>query len=171
LARVIPYSKLVNRGKMSNDGLSSYALSIGARSLAIIDSRMGNPSSISFLLPNGAKCTRYEFRITGVRLQREFREAKNDLPRKLFVVSKEGGDELNKLREMFSRFLDGEYVGKTNIGETQIESSEKELALKLEEKDQDIILRFIYLGSSKEIGPRITIRRSIHDTRSRRRIN
>jgi rRNA maturation protein Rpf1 len=171
LARVIPYSKLVNRGKMSNDGLFSYAVSVGVRSLAVIDSRMGSPSSISFLLTNSAKCTRYGFRITGVRLQREFREAKNDLPRKLFVVSKEGGDELNKLREISSRFLDSECVGKTDIGETRIESSEKELALKLEEKDQNIILRFIHLGSSKEIGPRITIRKSIHDTRSRRSIN
>jgi rRNA maturation protein Rpf1 len=162
LARMIPDSMRINRGKLSNDGLLALASEKGARTLVVIDSHMGNPSVISFTSVqrdhrSGASLKLF---IVRVRLQRELlSETKIYRSKKLMVLKGVGGVGLERLTKMLASFLGGNLIETTDEGKLQGEFGERRVTLTAEERSGEIILKFLDTKSLGEHGPQITVKK------------
>jgi len=162
LAKMIPDSTRINRGKMNNEGLLALASAKGARTLVVIDSYMGDPSAISFTSiqrdHHGGASLR--LRITGVRLRRELvSDTQIYRTKKLIVLKGEGGTGVEPFTKLLAGFLEGNLIETTDDGKLRGQFGNRSVTLKAEAGSGEIVLKFASPESSGEYGPQIKIKR------------
>jgi rRNA maturation protein Rpf1 len=143
---------------MSNEMLLSLASVRGMKTLVVIDSRVGNPSAISFTSIqrdlNGD--SPLNLRVLGVKLRRELAgENKITRAKKLAVLKGEGGAALEQLIKKLAGFLEGDLVETIHDVKRQSEHRDGCVLLLAEEGSEEITLRFFDAKSLGELGPEI----------------
>lgn len=162
LAWLLPDSFRINRGNASSDELLVLASVKGAKTLIVIDSKMGNPSAISLysIGEEAGRSASIRFRVSQVRLQREVgkKTAKIRLFKRLVVRLREGRMETATFARVLARFLQGEFAQCVCAERSYDMPTNACLVLKVEEIEDEISLRFTDMDSIVEYGPQIKIR-------------
>jgi len=156
LARCIPNSIRINRGKLSREGVAEKALELEADRVIIIDRWKGGPGKIEFFKVDenltGVPPLIY---IRGIKLQREigFPKSRPFSSLAITAVYAQGEEEIPKLVGAFSKFLEAPTA---TLEELPMQSYQVFMHV-----SRDILERvritFFKLPENREIGPRITI--------------
>ncbi len=154
LARVIPNTVRVNRGKLSLDGVAERALELGADRVIIFDRWKGGPGKIQFFHAGAEGLTPVPpaLYVSGVRLQREFKKRMRKIRSLALTVSPEGSSQTEKLAEALSNFLK---VPKST--EKYVPSAYRASMYVSSDVSGSVQITFMLPPEGVEVGPRITL--------------
>jgi len=162
LARSIPGVVRVNRGKLSLDGVAEKALECAAEKVVIIDRWQGGPGKIELfrISPEGLTLVPPLILVSGVRLRREFGEAKPRRAVSLAVtVSSNSQKRVFEVAEALSSFLDIPFLSMDEA--VSLYNSAMRFSINSKGRVQ---FTFLLLPRNVEIGPRVTISNTVWET-------
>ena len=156
LARVIPNTQRINRGKLSIDGVAEKALEINANKVILVCRWKGGPGKIELFRVGARGLIPFPplIRIKGVRLQREFKLRKIEPTRSLVIaVPPEETAENIKIAESLSNFLEVPMMSMDKV------SSKNQIVMQVRSHPEGYSqITFLRFPQRVEVGPRITIR-------------
>lgn len=156
LARMLPNTVRVNRGKMSVDETAEKALENDADRVVIIDRWQGGPGEIKFFQigESGPVFVPPTIHVVRIKLQREFCDVPRSRPASSIAVSEdESIGEAPKLAKALSRFcnipilLIGGQEGETNSTEMRVYA----------DNTGKIAITFVANPVHAEVGPKIVV--------------
>lgn len=156
LARCIPNSIRVNRGKLSREGVAEKAMEINADRIIIVNRWKGGPGKIEFFKLNeslvGVPPLLY---IRGIKLQREIGFPKTRPFRSLAITAVYTSDEeeIPRLAGALSEFLEAPIA---TLEELLKQSYHVFMHISRDVSER-IRITFFKLPENREIGPRITV--------------
>jgi len=159
LARLIPKVTRINRGKLSLDGVAEKALECTAEKVVIVDSWQGGPGKIQFFKigPDGLTSVPPTLFVSGVRLRREFGDAKPGRVGSLALTAPSSNlTQVLEIAEAFSNFF--------NIPFLSMEEAVSccKTAMNFSSDSNGLVhFTFLILPQNVEIGPRVTISRAV----------
>jgi len=159
LARAIPGSKRVNRGKLSMDGVAEKALELGANRVILVCRWKGGPGKIELFEVGMERLIPVPplLYVRGVKLQREFKRGRPPPVRSLVVIApQEGLEESVRIAEALSEFLNVPMVSESQA----VHMGQAAIKVRVDPEGRQQIT-FLSLPRLVEIGPRITISRAI----------
>ena len=156
LARCIPNSIRINRGKLSREGIAEKALELEADRVIIIDRWKGGPGKIEFFkVDEGLTGVPPLIYIRGIKLQREMGFPKSRPFHSLAItaVYTKGEEEIPKLAGAFSEFFKAPI---TTLEGPLMQSYQVFMHVSRDASER-IRITFFKLPENREIGPRIIV--------------
>lgn len=162
LARSIPCLVRANRGKLNLNGVAEKALECAAEKVIIVDRWQGRPSRIELfrVSPDGLASVPPTIFISGVRLRREFGEAKSRRVASLAMLAPPSMPKrVSELAEALSSFFDIPFLSMDEAGSRCNEVMHFSL-----DSGGCVQFTFLVLPQKVEIGPRVTISDTVWKT-------
>jgi len=159
LARSIPNAVRVNRGKLSMDRVAEKALEYAAEKVLIVDRWQGGPGKIELfrISPEGLTPFPPTIFVCGVRLRREFGEAKSRRVGSLAVTVHSGSQRrVLEVAEALSSFFNIPFLSMDEAGSR----CNATMHFSSDSKGR-VQFTFLLLPQNVEIGPRVTISRTV----------
>ncbi len=159
LAKVIPNSIRVNRGKMSLKDLIAYSRSLGARMIILVGLRHGNPGIVRFieLTEFGYTFKPPIIQILSVRLIREIKAPYIPAANSIITCTFEKYSEKLKLfTQEIAENIMSPYIELSDISDIKGVAD----VILLIEENQKVFAKILFLEGTKlfEIGPRIIVK-------------
>lgn len=156
LARCIPNSKRINRGKLSREGLAEKAFELDADRVIIVDRWKGGPGKIElFNVEESLVGVVPLIYIRGIKLQREMGFPKSRSFDSLTITASYSSrdEEIPKLVDALSNFLQVPVEKPDEV----LEKKYQVLMSISRDAMERIRITFFKLPENREIGPRITV--------------
>jgi len=153
LARSIPDSVRVNRGKLSLLGVAQKAAELGADRVIVVDRWKGGPGKMELFHVGGRGLRHHPplVYIAGVRLQRECGVRAKPARELTVMVEEEVGDEVKRLADALSQFLEAPRV-------YDLEEARGRLMLLTKDPQRFARITFLDTPELREVGPVIRVR-------------
>jgi len=153
LARVIPNTVRVNRGKMSTDDVAEKALEIDAERVVVIDRRQGGPGTIKFFKveESGLVSIPPVVHVRSITLSRELGVSGVKPAVSLVMQPTMTSKEISKLAGALSKFLDVPIL----LMGTSFENGCTIMTISCDETDRTVIT--FMSDPEHEVGPRIVV--------------
>ena len=166
LARCIPNSIRINRGKLNREGIAEKALELDAERIVIINRWKGGPGKLElFHVSEGLVGVPPLIYVRGIKLQREFGFRKLGRFRSLAITASfsHGNDEIKKLADALSRFLNIPFI----LPNEKLAGYDLLMHISKNVSEQ-LSITFFESRLGREIGPRITLSHLIWNLRKER---
>jgi len=162
LARSIPDSVRINRGKLSLNGVAEKALEYTAEKVVIVDRWQGGPGKIELfkVSPEGLMPVPPIILVSGMRLRREFGEGKSRWVGSLAVTAPLNSQKrVFEVAEALSSFFS---IPLLSMDEA-VFRCDAAMHFSLDSKGR-VQFTFLLLPRNVEIGPRITVSNTVWET-------
>jgi len=162
LARSIIDIVRVNRGKLSLDGVAEKALECAAEKVVIVDRWQGGPGKIQLfkVRPDGLMSIPPIIFVSGIRLRREFGEAKSRRVGSLaMIVPSRSHERVFEVAEALSSFFNIPFLSMNEA----VSRCNTAMHLSFDSKGR-VQFTFLSLPRKVEMGPRITISNTVWET-------
>ena len=159
----IPDVVRVNRGKMSLDGVAERAIEVDADRVVVVDRWRGGLGKINLfrISSTGLKSVPPLMLISGIRLQREFKEGTKRARSSAITMKPEDSAELERIAGRLSQYFD--------LSVLPVDEAARKYGASMHfsfDSSRRLQITFMRLQQMVEIGPRVTLSKLVWEVPS-----